>query len=417
MSMMKTGDVVVIGGGVIGVSTAYYLAKKGRRVVLIEKGEICSGCSYGNACLITPSHCVPIPAPGVVKQALKWMWKENSPLLIRPRFDWQLFSWLIRFAAACRQAPMSRAIPVLRDLCRASRQLFEELISFEKVAFDYERRGLLFVYTTEAGLAKGRHEAELLAYNQVDVAVLDGKKVRELEPALLESVIGAIYSKEDAHGDSYRFVVGMGEVIRKLGVTVCTNTTATGILTNAASPVIVRTDRGDFEGRDIVIATGSWSPQLARGLPVQIPLQPGKGYSVTMDRPLVCPQIPVINMERRVAITPIGNRLRFAGTMELAGLDLRLNEVRAAAVLRGGLEVIAGTGTPRNVEQWCGLRPCTPDGLPIIDRIPAHPHVYVCTGHAMLGYTLGPISGKLLAEMITEGRTSMPTGALRIDRF
>jgi D-amino-acid dehydrogenase len=343
-----------------------------------------------------------------VMQALKWMWKENSPLLIRPRFDWQLFSWLVRFTAACRHEPMRRAIPVLRDLCRTSQHLFEELISFEKLAFHYERRGLLFVYTTEAGLARGRHEAELLSKYRVDVEVLDGKKARELEPTLLENVVGAIYSKEDAHGDSY---------IRKLGVDVCTNTTATGILPNAAGPSIVKTDRGDFEGRDVVIATGSWSAQLARGLPVRIPLQPGKGYSVTMDRPPLSPQIPVMNMERRVAITPIGNRLRFAGTMELAGLDLRLNEVRAAAVLRGGLEVIAGIGTPRNVERWCGLRPCTPDGLPIIDRIPAHPHLYLCTGHAMLGYTLGPISGKLLAEMITEGQTSMPTAAVRIDRF
>ncbi|MHB8655879.1 MAG: NAD(P)/FAD-dependent oxidoreductase [Terriglobia bacterium] len=415
--MAQKADVIVVGGGVIGICTAYYLARKGRTVVLLEKDQICSGCSRGNAGLITPSHAMPIPAPGVIKQACKWMFREDSPLLFRPQLNWQLFSWIIRFAAACREKPMNAAIPVLRDLSRASMKLFEELTAVEGLSFGYERRGLLSVYKTEEGLTKGKREAELLAKHGFKPRMLDGKQARDLEPALRESVIGAIYYEEDAHGDCYKFVIQMSEASKKLGVQIRANTNATRLIIHGNNHIGVITERGEFTGKDVVIATGSWTPQLAKDLGIRIPLQPGKGYSVTMDRLPLSPRIPVLNVAKKVLITPMGNRLRFAGTMEFSGFDLTLNETRANLVLRGGLEVIAQGAGPQNVERWCGLRPCTPDGLPIIDRTPDHPNIYISTGHAMLGYTLGPITGQLVAEMITGSQLSINAGALRIDRF
>ena len=416
-AMAEESDVLVIGGGAVGVCTAYYLAQKGCRVTLIEKGEICSGCSYGNACMIVPSHAMPVPAPGVVGKSLKWMLREDSPLLIRPRLDWQLLSWLLRFAASCRYRPMERAIPVLRDLGRASLLLFRELAATEALSFDFEQRGLMSVYTTEAGLEEGREEAEIMARHGLDLQVLSGEQAREMEPALNRRVVGALYSAEDAHGDSHRFVTGLGATLGRHGVAVRTGTRVTGWLLEGGRPAGVRTEHGDLRAREIVLAMGSWTPLLARELGVKVPVQAGKGYSLTMDRPALSPRIPLIHAERKVAVTPIGNRLRFAGTMEFAGIDLSLNPTRTEAIRRGALEVLSGAGNPANVENWCGLRPCTPDGLPVIDRFPRHPHVYLSTGHAMLGYTHGPISGKLMAELICGEPTSLPLEPLSLRRF
>lgn len=416
-TMAEESDVVVIGGGAVGVCTAYYLARKGCRVTLIEKGEICSGCSYGNACMIVPSHAMPVPAPGVIGKSLKWMLKEDSPLLIRPRLDWRLLSWLLQFAAFCRRGPMERAIPVLRDLGRASLLLFRELAASEDLDFDFEQRGLMSVFSTDAGLEEGREEAEIMARHDLELEVLTGDQARELEPALNRRVVGALYSAEDAHGNSHRFVTGLGEALPKHGVKVRTGTEVTGWLLEGGRPAGVRTDRGDFRAREIVLATGSWTPLLAGELGVRVPVQAGKGYSLTMDRPVASPKIPLIHAERKVAVTPIGDRLRFAGTMEFAGIDLSLNPTRTEAIRRGALEVMSGSDSPANVERWCGLRPCTPDGLPIIDRLPRHPNLYLSTGHAMLGYTHGPISGKLMAEMVCGEPLSLPLEPLRLGRF
>ena len=415
--MAEKSDILVIGGGSVGVCTAYYLARKGCRVTLIEKGEICSGCSYGNACMIVPSHAMPVPAPGVIGKSLKWMLKEDSPLLIRPRVDWRLFSWLLQFAAFCRHRPMERAIPVLRDLGRASLLLFRELAASEDLSFDFEQRGLMSVYTTAAGMEEGREEAEIMARHDLDLKVLSGDQARELEPTLNQKVVGALYSAEDAHGDSYRFVTSLGEALGKHGVDVRTGTEVTGWLLEGGRPAGVRTGRGEFPAREIVLAMGSWTPLLARELGARVPVQAGKGYSLTMDRPAWSPKIPFIHAERKVGVTPIGDRLRFAGTMEFAGIDLSLNPTRTEAIQRGALEVLSGAENPTNVERWCGLRPCTPDGLPIIDRLPRHPHVHLSTGHAMLGYSHGPISGKLMAEMICGEPLSLPLEPLRLGRF
>ena len=410
-------DAIVIGAGAVGVCCAYYLAKSGRSVILIDKGDVCAGCSYGNACLITATHAVPLPAPGVIKQALKWMWKEDSPLLIRARLDPQLLYWLLRFARNCRPEPMLRGIPVVRDLCRTSMALFEDLVREERLEFYYERRGLLYVNSSAAGFAKARRDAELLGRYGFESRVLEGRGVCEMEPAVRETVAGGVFYPEDAHGDSNLFVTDLARRLPPLGVSIQTKTRMSGLKTNGRGGVEVVTDRGSFRARHLVLAGGSWVPELAGPLGIRVPVQPGKGYSVTITKPENAPRIPVVHQERKVTVTPIGDRLRFAGTMEFAGMDLRMNDVRAEAALRGGSEVLKPMGKPQNLERWCGLRPCTPDGIPIIDRAPGHQNVYIACGHAMLGYTMGPITGKLVTEMVTGAPLSLPAEPLRLSRF
>ena len=410
-------DVVVVGAGVIGVCTAYFLAKHGCRVTILDRAQPGSGCSYGNAGLITPSLSGPIAGPGVIRRALKYMLHEDSPLLIRLRPDWRLLSWLAQFARNCRQSAMDAAIPVLRDLSRASLRLFEELIATEDLAFDYERRGLLAVYTSMAGWEAGMREANLLRDYGLQPQPLDCNGARALEPSLLESVAGAVFFPEDAHGDSFRFACQMSQAAMRLGVECLAHTNVTGVEAGGNHDATVHTNKGPVKAARVVLTTGAWAPELLRQLRVRIPVQPAKGYSITMDRQVIAPRIPLLNMDMKVAITPIGNRLRFAGTLEFAGLDLKPNATRTQLVLRGGTGIIPEIRNPQNVETWCGLRPCTPDGLPIIDAVPGHPNIYLSAGHGMLGYTLGPVSGQLLAELIVEKHRRAPLHALGFDRF
>jgi D-amino-acid dehydrogenase len=345
------------------------------------------------------------------------MLKEDSPLLIRARPDFRLFTWLLRFARNCRPEAMMRGVPILRDLCRASLALYEELVRTEGLEFYFERRGALYVNSTDVGFEKSNREAGLLAGFGFDARILTGRDAHELEPAVLESVKGAVYYPEDAHGDSHLFVTGLGLLLPKHGVTVRTNTRALGLLPADGDRIGVNTDQGVFQCKDLLIAAGSWVPGLTRAFGVILPIQPGKGYSVTISKPEGATRIPVAHQEKKVIVTPLGDRLRFAGTMEFAGMDLRMNNIRAQAALRGGREILQPLGEPRNIESWCGLRPCTPDGIPIIGRIPRHPNVYVAAGHAMLGFTMGPITGKLASEMITGAPLSLAAEALSPGRF
>jgi D-amino-acid dehydrogenase len=352
----------------------------------------------------------------VIKQAVKWMLKEDSPLLIRPRLDPRLFTWLLRFAHHCRVEPMMRGIPVLRDLCRASLALFEELVRTEGLEFCFERRGALYVNSTDAGFEKAKRDADLLVHHGFEVRILTGREAHELEPTILKTVRGAIYYPEDGHGDSHLFVTGLARLLPGLGVEIHTDTSALGLSIDG-NPIRVTTDHGVFSAKDLIIAVGSWTPKLTRPLGVNIPIQPGKGYSVTIAKPECSPKVPVAHQEKRVIVTPIGSRLRFAGTMEFAGMDLRMNDTRAEATLRAGQQILCPMGELGNIERWCGLRPCTPDGIPIIDRLPRQPNIYVACGHAMLGYTMGPITGKLVSEMVMGVPPSLPVGPLRFGRF
>jgi D-amino-acid dehydrogenase len=417
--MKTTRDVVIIGGGAIGLCTAYYLSQHGLEVTILEKNEIGSGCSFGNAGLIVPSHIIPLAAPGVIAKGLKWMFNPESPFYLEPRFDLQFLSWLWKFSRSCNAAQVQRAVPLLHALCQNSAQLFAEIQHSKAFSFDLERRGLLMLYQTEKEWRAEQHAVELAREMGMAVENLGAGQIRELDANLSTNAGGGIYYPNDCHLDPARFVNALAQFLRNRDVQMITNTTALQLGAKDGKVTTLKTSRGDFSAETFVLASGAWSPELLRTLRLRLPVQAGKGYSITIPKPKHAPRIPLLLAEARVAVTPLGERLRFAGTMELAGNDLAINHRRVRAILNAVPKYLPHLGAidlPR-AEVWAGLRPCTPDGLPYIGAFHEYDNLIAATGHAMLGVTLAPITGKLVSDLILKQPIALDMNALHPERF
>jgi D-amino-acid dehydrogenase len=409
--------VVVIGGGVIGVTSAYYLARDGWDVTLVEQGEVCAGSSYGNAGLLVPSHILPLAAPGVWWQGLKWMRDPESPFYIKPRLDPALAAWLWRFRAACRPARARRAMPLLRELGLRSLELYRELAALDGLDFAFHPGGSMLVFRTPAAFAHGVEEARLLGEFGVPSKVLEGPAARDLEPALRPEVVGGVWFPDDAAIVPDRFVTGLARLLPGLGVAVRTRTEVLGFRTSADRVDAVETTRGPVEADTVVLAAGAWSPGVGRSLGLRIPIQPAKGYSLTYRRPANGPKTPLLPGEARFSITPMGDLLRFGGTLELAGMDLSVNRRRVEALRRAAAQYIVGTEALELLEIWRGLRPCTPDGLPLLGRTARRRNLILAAGHAMVGMSLGPVTGRLVAQLAAGEPPLIDIGLLDPGRF
>lgn len=408
-------DILVIGGGVIGVCSAYYLAERGRQVTLVERDEICSGCSYGNAGLIVPSHSIPLAAPGVLAKGLKWLLDVESPFYIKPRFEPALFSWLWQFRAACREAQMRKAIPLLRDLQRESVSLYEELAAINGLSFGYQQKGWLMLFKSQKGFEEGVNEANLLRQYDISSKVLEQVEVRQMDTHVRQRIVGGIYYPENAHLNPSEFVSQLASFVEQKGVCIRTKTEVLGFETSGRKILKVKTTKGDFQPDQVVLAAGAWSPIIVSDLNLKLHIQPAKGYSITVKRPNTCPSIPLVLSEARVAVTPLGSVLRFAGTLELAGFDLSINRRRVQAIVRAVRDYLQiNPDELELVEIWRGLRPCTPDGLPIIGRSKSFENLIIATGHGTLGISLGPITGKLVAQIACEEKPPLDLTELRI---
>jgi D-amino-acid dehydrogenase len=412
-------SVVVTGGGVIGVAAAYYLARAGARVALLERAHVASAASYGNSGLIVPSHSIPLAHPGALAQGLRWMLDRESPFYVRPRADRALARWLWRFRAACTEAHVRRAVPVLRALSEASRALFRELA--DEIDFGFRTDGVLMVYRTPRGFAGGRHEAAVLEAAGITAKVVDGAGARAIEPTLRPDVAGAVFFPGDAHVTPDRFVRGLAARAAALGVDIREGTEVLDVLTAGGRVVGVDTTRGRVPCEHLVVAAGPWSPAIARALGLDLPIQAAKGYSLTYVQPAAGPRVPMLLGEARVAVTPMrgekGDALRLGGTLELAGLDLSIDRRRVDAIQRGARAFLDLPADMALLEVWRGLRPCTPDGLPALGRPRRWHNVVVAAGHAMLGLSLGPITGHLVAQLVTGQTPSVDITALDPDRF
>lgn len=415
--MSERADVLIIGGGVVGVCTAYYVAGHGRAVTLVEQGEIASGSSNGNAGFILPSHVVPLASPGALSSGLRWMFDPESPFYIKPRLDLDLFDWLLRFMAASNERHVRRSVPVLRELACASIALYEELSRLDGLDFGYRQNGMMYVYKTRKGLAHGAEEAAFAGEAGTVSKVLNAEEACALEPTVRPDVAGGVYYPEDAHIDPGAFVRGLARRAETQGVCIRTQTEVLNVETTGRRVTRVRTTRGDFHPDQVVLAAGAWSPATVRGLRLRVPIQPAKGYSVTVQRPQASPGMPLLLGESRVAVTPLGDRLRFGGTLELAGLDFTINRQRVEAIMRAANDYLVGMDDPQPVEIWRGLRPCTPDGLPMVGRTKAFENLILAAGHATVGMSLGPITGKLVAQVVNGQTPEMDLTPLRAERF
>ncbi len=394
-------SVIVIGAGVIGVCSAYFLAEKGMRVTLVDQDDVCSGSSYGNAGLLVPSHSVPLAAPGVIWQGLRWMFNPESPFYIKPRLSIELISWLWRFRAACNARQRDRAIPVLRDLILKSAELYDAFAWMPDMDFPYTKAGLLYLLRTAEGLREVEHEVELLRGAGLEAEMLGPDAIQERMGAEA-TVVGGVYYPQDAHIVPDRFVRTLAAKLESMGVLIKRSTGVTGFRSDRRRIATVQTDGGELEADEVVLAAGSWTPSLARRLGIKVPIQAAKGYSVTYEAPAGAPRMPVICGEARVAVTPMVDRLRFAGTLELAGMDRSISDRRVKAIVGGVGGFLPGVrpSDMKLIETWTGLRPLTPDGLPMLGRSPAYDNLTLAAGHATVGMSSGPASGKLVAQVV-----------------
>jgi D-amino-acid dehydrogenase len=416
------GHVAVVGGGVIGLCTALYCARRGWRVTVIERhGAERDGCSYQNGGMVVPSHFVPLAAPGMVALGLKWMWNPASPFYIKPRASWSLADWALKFWQASNVEHVRRAAPLLRDLTLASRECFEELAREED--FGFVKSGILVLCKTQHALeeetAVARHAAEL----GIPAQVLDAAGTAAIEPAIRMDVAGSVHYELDCRLAPDRLMASLQRRLQAAGVKFHWNTPVSGFSHASNRIRAVKTSSGEIEADEFVLSAGSWSPQLARGIGVKLPMQAGKGYSLTLPRDSVekagAPRMGAILAEARMSVTPIGGAVRFGGTMELAGLNEDINPIR----VRGIIDAV-----PRyypdikpadfdGIRPWRGLRPCTPDGLPYLGRAGGYANLLVASGHAMMGVSLGPITGRLAAGLLERESPEMDLNLLSPDRY
>jgi len=413
------GEAVVVGGGVIGVAAAHYLHLAGWQVTLVDRGEVGRGCSYANACLIVPSHAVPLPGPGVLAQAVRWLVRPDSPIYVRPHLDAEFLGWSRRFLRACSAPAAQSGTEALQRAAAASVALFDELVTAWRLEFGYRRQGTLNVYVTEAGFARAGHEQERLQRCGLRARVLSREETLAFEPALGPRIAGALFVEGDAHGDSYAYVQALAASLQSRGVRLLTGTAVVRVQVRAGRVEGVVTEGREQRVRAdlVVLAAGAWTPQLLAPLGLRLPLQPAKGYSCTIPGSGCAPAVPVFVDERRVAITPLRDRLRIGGTLELAGYRPGINPRRYRAVVRAAQEALAKPPEADRGEAWMGYRPLVADGLPVIDRVPGADGLIVAAGHGTLGFTLSPITGRLVADL-AEGRPpAVPLEPFRLSRF
>ena len=416
--MTTKADVLIIGGGAIGLSAAYYLLRSGRGVTVLDRDAIGQGSSAGNAGHIVPSHIVPLAAPGVIPTAIKWMLDPpRSPFGLKVSLSPAYISWLLRFMAACSEANVTRAIPPFKALGLLSAKNFADLIAEENFACSYQETGLLFLYKTESAFSDGCREAGLLHQHDMPADILDRDAVHTREPAALDDIIGGVDFTGDSSLHPGQFLRLLKERVRKMGADLRENNPVTKIETDGGKITRIVTRFEEFEPALVVLAAGAWSPQVGRDLGLNIPIQPARGYSMTMPATKIMPRSALLLGERKVAVTPMGNKLRFTGRLEIGEMSTTPDLRWIINIERAVREYIQLDDELAISETWAGLRPTTPDGMPIIGKSPRHENLILATGHAMLGLSLAPGTGQVVTELANGIQPGFDLKAFGAERF
>lgn len=401
--MEQRSDILVIGAGVSGLASALCLLERGRSVRVIDAGRVGGGSSHGNCGTLTPSHAGPLHAPGTVARALRWMLTPDAPFYVRPRFDPALWQWMLRFAGRCNLRDWNASARPRAAILNASREVFPEWIAAHGIDCEYAEPGADCVFRDQAQLEAYARQLPALAELGIESQVIEGKEYLAQEPALREGVVGAVRYPGDAQLRPDRYVAGLARAVVATGGIIETGCEATQAEVRGDG-MRVHTSLGERFARDVVLATGAWSPLLARSLRLRWlrdAMQPGKGYSITWSRPSLVPRRPMTLFERKVCVTVWEDGFRLGSTMEFSGHDTTLNRRRLDALERGAAEYLHQPVGPEKREEWYGWRPLSWDDLPIIGRAPGHAHLWLATGHGMLGVSMSPATGCLLAELMT----------------
>lgn len=409
--------VVIVGGGAIGLWSAWHLLQAGRQVTIIDKGDFTDGCSYGNAGMIVPSHFIPMASPGVISKGIQWMFKRDSPFYIRPRLDTGLVRWLWSFYRSSNKNHVADSIELLRDLHTESRELYKNLDKHHGFDFGFQQKGILMLYKS---ISAERDELEMADQAHrlgIEAVHLTAEALSRVEPVVQISVRGAVHYPGDAHIVPHEFMRQMIQYLKRSGVEFLQNSEVVHIDDSASSGVDLQLQGGQhIEAKNVIVANGTWAGKLLKASGYYLPIQDGKGYSMTLKHPVLKPTIPSILHEARVAITPMGDDLRISGTLEISGMDDGINPHRVNSILKAVPEYYPGihTGNPGPV--WFGYRPCTPDGLPCIGPMKKGSAVIIAAGHAMMGLSLAPVTGRIVSDIL-QNKQGKPHNKLDPYRF
>lgn len=411
--------VVVIGAGAIGTACAHYLSKAGCEVTLLDKEKQGRGATCGNCGNLGYSHVLPLSEPGVVMKTLKAMTRGDSPLYIKPRIDPALWSWLLHFAMRCNKKDMLQSTHALYPLMQSSKSLYEELMTEASLDCEWDDSGNIYVYETEKALEEYAETNRMLTEELgLKAERIEAEALVKMEPSIRPGTsAGAWIYKDDIQVRPETMMSSWRELIESNGVTIKEHCAAKSIVRNNGVASAVITESGELPADAVVVATGAWTPLLNKELGCRIPVQPGKGYSITMPRPNRCPKHLLLFCEDSVVVTPMESGYRLGSTMEFSGYDDSLNQRRLAMLTNGAKKYLHEPFGPPEWEEWYGWRPMTYDNLPIIDRTPAMSNVYIATGHNMFGLTAATCTGKLIAEMVTGASPHVDLAPYSLSRF
>ena len=415
---MKTSfDVLIIGGGIIGLACAHYLNKAGRSVVLVEQDRIGAGASHGNCGLVFTSHLIPLCAPGVIHRELRRLFRRTSPLYIQPRLNFERLGWLLHFAGRCRRDHLEFAVAAREQILQSSRALYDQLIEEDGLQGDWESRGVLLVYRSEFEMQRYEATQAVLRSYGMEAEAYVGEQLRNFEPALQPSVFGGWYHAHDAHFRPDHLMKSWKTLLLNNGVSIRENCQVIDFEIEKQRIQRIVTPTETLNATEVILANGVWAARLIRRLGLKLPIQPGKGYSLTMARPRNCPKIPCYLSERGVVATPWKSGYRLGGTMEFSGFNTRIVTQRIQQLMAAAASyLIEPLGKPI-LEEWVGMRPMVFDDLPIIDRLVQPDNMLLATGHGMSGLSMAPSTGKLISELVTGRSPHIDAKPYRLQRF
>lgn len=415
--MKRNSDILIIGGGIIGLACAYYLMKAGRQVCIIDQDCIGAGASHGNCGLVYTSGLLPLCAPGIIRHELIRTIRRTSPLYIKPGLDIPRLFWLLNFARNCTADHLNYAIQTRKKMLHHSRLLYERLFSEEPLNGDWEKKGILMVFKSEAAWQEHAKINEYLKSYGLGAEPLVGDALFGLEPSLREDIYGAWHHPVDSHLRPDKLLQEWKDLLLRHDTVIAENCALQSFGLTGERIAGVITTQGEFTAETYVLASGAWTPPIARQLGLSIPIQPGKGYSITMARPPMCPNLPCYLYEKSVVATPWQSGFRLGGTMEFSGLNSIIYEKRIQNLIAAARQYLKTPLKESVGEQWVGMRPMTYDDLPLIDWAPRQNNLMLATGHGMMGISMAPSTGKLVSELITDTTPHIDPTPYSIRRF